>query len=64
METTGGQRLTYEGHEFLETIRDGEIWKLTKDTATKARIGSLKLLFEVGKNYTEQRLANHGVHLG
>jgi hypothetical protein len=58
------QRLTYEGHEFLDTIRDGEVWKLTKDTAKKAGVGSLKLLFEVGKSYAKQKLVEHGVHLG
>ncbi len=23
-------RLTYEGHEFLDTVRDSEMWKLTR----------------------------------
>ncbi len=36
-------RLTYEGHEFLDTVRDSEMWKLTKDRATKAGVGSVRL---------------------
>ena len=58
------QRLTYDGHEFLDTIRDGEVWKLTKDTAKKAGVGSLKLLFEVGKSYGKQKLVEHGLRFG
>jgi hypothetical protein len=33
------KRLTYEGHEFLETVRDGEVWRLTKETGQKDRCG-------------------------
>ena len=57
------QRLTYNGHEFLDTIRDDEVWKLTKDTAKKAGVGGLKFLFEVAKSYAKQKLIDHGVHL-
>ena len=28
-------RLTYNGHEFLDIIRDDEVWKLTKTGAEK-----------------------------
>jgi hypothetical protein len=27
--------LTWKGHEFMDTVRDGEIWRQTKETATK-----------------------------
>ena len=56
--------LTYDGHEFLDTIRDNQVWKLTKDTAKKAGVGGLKVLVEVGKSYAKQKLIEHGVHLG
>lgn len=58
------RRLTYDGHEFLDTIRDGEVWKLTKETAKKAGVGGMKFLVEVGKSYAEQKLMQHGVHFG
>lgn len=29
-------RLTYAGHEFLDTVRDGEVWRRTKEGAAKA----------------------------
>ena len=28
-------RLTYAGHDFLDTIRDGEVWRRTKEGAGK-----------------------------
>ena len=56
------QRLTYEGHEFLDTVRDAEIWRLTKETAKKAGVASIKVLFEIGKSYARQKLIEHGVH--
>ena len=36
-------RLTFNGHEFLDTVRDGEIWKLAKEGATKAGVASVQV---------------------
>ncbi|WP_426154168.1 DUF2513 domain-containing protein [Pseudomonas sp. DC3000-4b1] len=47
-------RLTYKGHEFLETIRDGEVWGLTKKGVEKAGGASLSLMMELGKVYGKQ----------
>lgn len=41
------QSLTYEGHEFLDTVRDPEIWRETKERASKIGSASLQILFEV-----------------
>ena len=57
------RQLTYEGHEFLDTVRDSEIWKTTKETATKVGASSVQVLFEIGKNLVKQKLIEHGVHL-
>ncbi len=57
------RRLTYEGHEFLDTVRDNEIWRLTKETAKKTGTASVQALFEIGKSYAKQKLIEHGVHL-
>jgi hypothetical protein len=57
------KRLTYEGHEFLDTIRDAEAWRFTKDTAKNAGVAGIKALFEIGKSYARQKLIEHGVHL-
>jgi hypothetical protein len=57
------KRLTYEGHEFLDTVRDGEVWRLTKETAKKTGVASVHALFEIAKSYAKQKLIEHGIHL-
>jgi Hypothetical protein (DUF2513) len=57
------KRLTYEGHEFLDTVRDGEVWRFTKETAKKSGVASVQALFDIGKSYAKQKLLEHGVHL-
>jgi hypothetical protein len=57
------QQLTYEGHEFLDTVRDTEAWRFTKETAKKAGVSSIAALFEIAKSYAKQKLIEHGVHL-
>ncbi|MGS7761400.1 DUF2513 domain-containing protein, partial [Escherichia coli] len=49
-------RLTYTGHEFLDTVRDGEVWELTKNGAEKVGSASLSLMLELGKAYGKQVL--------
>lgn len=49
-------RLTYKGHEFLDTVRDEEIWRRTKTGAEKAGGAGLGLLLELGKTYGKQML--------
>jgi hypothetical protein len=50
------QRLTYAGHEFLDTIRDAEVWRRTKDAAVKVGGVSLQVMVEIGKAYAKQVL--------
>lgn len=58
------KRLTYKGHEFLDTVRDGEVWELTKTGAEKVGSASLGLLFELGKAYGKQVLKDRlGIEL-
>lgn len=49
-------RLTYEGHEFVNIIRDDEIWELIKTGAEKVSSTSLDLMLELGKIYSKQVL--------
>lgn len=49
-------RLTYRGHEFLETVRDPEIWRRTKEGAERAGVSGLDMLVELGKAYGKQLL--------
>lgn len=48
------RRLTYQGHEFLDTVRDGEVWKRTKEGAEKVGGAGLGMLVELGKAYGKQ----------
>lgn len=58
------QRLTYRGHEFLDTVRDREVWRLTKSGAEKAGGVSLALMLEIGKAYGKQVLKDRlGIEL-
>ena len=57
------KRLTYEGHEFLDTVRDGAAWRYTKETAKTIGVGSVKTLYEIGKSYAKQKLIEHGLPL-
>lgn len=57
------KRLTYEGHEFLDTIRDAAAWRYTKETAKTIGVSSVRALYEIGKSYAKQKLIEHGVPL-
>ena len=58
------KRLTYKGHEFLDTVRDGEVWELTKTGAEKVGSASLGLMLELGKAYGKQVLKDRlGIEL-
>lgn len=48
------KRLTYQGHEFLETVRDGEVWRRTKEGAETVGGAGLGMLVELGKAYGKQ----------
>lgn len=41
--------MTYQGHEFLDTIREKSAWDKTKEIAKKTGAGSIKFLGEIAK---------------
>lgn len=43
------QRLTWQGHDFLDSVRDPEIWQKTKDGAMAAGGFTVELLGEIAK---------------
>lgn len=49
-------RLTYQGHEFLDAIRDKEIWRKTKSAAETAGNASIAFLWEIAKAEVKVRL--------
>jgi len=45
------RRLAWLGHDFLDAIRDPEIWKRTKAGAKKAGTETIEFLWELAKVY-------------
>ncbi|MBP2573505.1 MULTISPECIES: DUF2513 domain-containing protein [Agrobacterium tumefaciens complex] len=49
-------RLTWSGHDFLETVRDPEIWKKTKEGALSARGFTLDLMQDLAKGFIKKQI--------
>jgi hypothetical protein len=45
--------LTWAGHEFLDTVRDPDIWQRTKQGAKAAGNFSIPFIIELGKAYAK-----------
>lgn len=56
-------RVTWEGHEFLDKIRDPEIWAKTKAGASQLGSWSVKLLGEMATGYVKAKAAELGLPL-
>lgn len=50
------ERLTMVGHEYLEAIRDPEIWRKTKEGAGQAGSFSLEVLSALAKGLVKQQI--------
>lgn len=48
--------LTWSGHEFLDAIRDPEVWKQTKDIAGRAGGFTLDLLADLAKGLVKTQI--------
>ena len=57
------RRLTFEGHEYLDTVRDGKVWAKTKEISARAGAASLTALFDIAKAVLKQQLIEHGIHI-
>jgi DNA-binding transcriptional ArsR family regulator len=44
--------LTWSGHEFLDTVRDPEVWRRTKEGAGKVGSWSISILADLAKGYS------------
>ena len=55
------KRLTIYGHDYLDTIRDNDVWKSTKDVAVKAGGWTLSLLGDIATSLVKAKLAELGV---
>jgi hypothetical protein len=56
--------LTWQGHEFLDSVRDKTVWDHTKSEALKAGGFSIDLLKALAKGYIKQKIkTNTGIEL-
>ncbi len=49
-------RLTWLGHDFLDAVRDPEIWKKTKEGALSAKGFTLDLLQDLAKGFIKKQI--------
>lgn len=47
-------RLTWRGHEFIEDIREPDVWKKTRDGAQKVGNAGLQFMWDLAKAYGKQ----------
>jgi len=52
-------RLTWQGHEYLDNIRDPEIWRQTKSGAEKLGGLSLDILSALAKGLIKKKIEEH-----
>jgi DNA-binding transcriptional ArsR family regulator len=46
-------RLSWQGHEFLDTVRNPEIWRETKSGVAKIGGASAEFVWEIAKGYVK-----------
>lgn len=56
-------RITWKGHEFIDSVRDPEIWRKTKEGATKVGSWSVKLLADMASGFIRLKAAELGLPL-
>jgi hypothetical protein len=58
------EKLTWSGHEFVDAVRDPDIWRQTKEGAKKASGFSLELLRDLAKGLIKKKIEEHtGIQL-
>jgi hypothetical protein len=57
--------LTWPGHEYLDRVRDSEIWRRTKESAAQIGSFSIETLGMLAKGFVKTKIEQHtGVALG
>lgn len=52
------KRITNDGYDFLDALRDDNIWTQVKNKTTEIGGFTLSLLIELGKDYLKQKISN------
>lgn len=53
------RRLTWSGHDFVDAVRDDDIWKKTRQGATAAGGFSVELLKDLAKGFIRKKISDH-----
>lgn len=53
------RRLTWEGHDFVDAVRDNDIWKKTRLGASAAGGFSVDLLKDLAKGFIKKKISEH-----
>lgn len=53
------RRLTWEGHDFVDAVRDDDIWSKTRQGASAAGGFSLELLKDLAKGFIKKKISEH-----
>ncbi|WP_423738704.1 DUF2513 domain-containing protein [Clostridium niameyense] len=48
--------ITWDGHEFLDNIRDNDIWNKTKNTISKINGVSIPIISDIAKSILLKKL--------
>jgi len=60
-EKTHTYRISWAGHEFLDTVRDPDIWRQTKEGASKLGSWSVKVLGELAIGFVKLKAHQLGL---
>jgi hypothetical protein len=55
--------MTWLGHEFLDSVRDPDIWRKTKEGASVAGSIGFEIVLEIAKGWARQKAQNIGIPL-
>lgn len=53
------QKITWDGHDLIDSIRDEEIWKQTKEGAKKAGGFTVDLIVALAKGFAKKKIEQH-----
>jgi hypothetical protein len=57
------KRLTWEGHDYLDAVRDPKVWSKTKEATERVGSWTFEIVKELAKQYIKSELAKIGVDL-
>ncbi|KTT30194.1 hypothetical protein SB18R_02825 [Pseudomonas oryzihabitans] len=56
--------ITSDGHDFVDSVRDEQVWVMTREGAKKAGAFSLDLLGQLAKGFAKKQIEKHtGIEL-